>query len=237
MNYNFFTLSFVYTNIRLGGNDLMSEKIMLIIGAGTGISLSTAKKFGKEGFKVALVARRIEALQQYETELRNEGIEAKGFAGDASSEESLKKAINSVIKTYGKVDVLLYNAAAVKPGKPTDLNAEDLVHDFKINVAGALTSVKEVLIHMEKGTILLTGGGLALQPNADLASLSIGKAGIRSLAYSLHQELSSKGIYIGTLTIKGFVQEGTYYSAQNIADAFYSMHEGQKELEVIFEEK
>lgn len=215
----------------------MSEKIMLIIGAGTGISLSTAKKFGKEGFKVALVARRIEALQHYETELRNEGIEAKGFAGDASSEESLKKAINSVIKTYGKVDVLLYNAAAVKPGKPTDLIAEDLVHDFKINVAGALTSVKEVLTHMEKGTILLTGGGLALQPNADLASLSIGKAGIRSLAYSLHQELSSKGIYIGTLTIKGFVQEGTYYSAQNIADAFYSMHESQKELEVIFEEK
>jgi short-subunit dehydrogenase len=216
---------------------IMSEKIMLIIGAGTGISLSTAKKFGKEGFKVALVARRIEALQQYETELRNEGIEAKGFAGDASSEESLKTAIDSVIKTYGKIDVLLYNAAAVKPGKPTELYAEDLVHDFKINVAGALISVKKVLAHMEKGTVLFTGGGLALQPYADLASLSIGKAGIRSLAYSLHQELSSKGIYIGTLTIKGFVQEGTYYSAQNIADAFYSMYENQKELEIIYEEK
>ncbi|GAA3332918.1 hypothetical protein GCM10020331_094900 [Ectobacillus funiculus] len=46
------------------------------------------------------------------------------------------------------------------------------------------------------------------------------KAGIRNLAYSLHQELSPKGIYVGTLTIKGFVQEGTYFSAENIANTF-----------------
>ena len=90
---------------------------------------------------------------------------------------------------------------------------------------------------MENGTILLTGGGLALHPYADLASLSIGKAGIRSLAYSLHQELSPKGIYVGTLTIKGFVQTGTYFSAENIADTFYSMYENQTETEIIFEEK
>ena len=123
----------------------MSEKVLLIVGAGPGISLSTAKKFGQEGFKVALISRRIDALQQYEEDLRNEGIEAKGFPGDVSSEESLKAAIDSVIKLYGKIDVLLYNAAAVKPGKPTTLSADDLIYDFKINVAGALTSVKEVV--------------------------------------------------------------------------------------------
>ncbi|MCH6266402.1 SDR family oxidoreductase [Neobacillus citreus] len=215
----------------------MSDKILLIVGVGPGISLNTARKFGKEGFKVALISRSMESLQKYENELKNDGIEATGFPGDVSSEESLKTAIETVIKTYGKIDVLLYNAAAGRPGKPTTLSVDQLVEDFKISVAGALTSVKEVIPHMENGTILLTGGGLALHPYPDYASLAIGKAGIRNLAYSLHQELSLKGIYVGTLTIKGFVQEGTYFSPENIANTFYSMYENQTETEIIFEEK
>jgi short-subunit dehydrogenase len=215
----------------------MTQKLLLIVGAGPGISLSTAKKFGREGFQVALIARRLDALQQYEEELLHLGIKAKGFVGDISAEDSLKSAIKSVLKTYGKIDVLLYNAAAGKPGKPTNLNAEDLINDFNISVVGALTTVKASLPYMENGAILMTGGGLALTPYADFASLSIGKAGIRSFANSLHQELSPKGIYVGTLTIKGFVQEGTYFSAKNIANAFYRMYEEQKEAEIIFEEK
>ncbi|AZB44031.1 SDR family NAD(P)-dependent oxidoreductase [Bacillus sp. FJAT-42376] len=215
----------------------MSEKVMLIAGAGTGISLSTARKFGKEGFKIALIARNAASLQQYENELNSEGIEANGFPGDLASEQSLKSAIGSVIKTFGKVDVLLYNAASGKPGKPTELTIDDLMSDFKVSVAGALASVKEVLPFMKNGAILLTGGGLALQPYADLASLSIGKAGIRSLAGSLHQELQPKGIYVGTLLVNGYVQEGTWCSADHIADAFYGMYENQTEQEVFFQEK
>lgn len=215
----------------------MSEKTLLIVGAGPGISLHTARKFGKEGFKVALISRSIDSLQKYEYELMNDGIEAKGFSGDVSSVESLKKAIDTVINTYGKIDVLLYNAASGTPGKPTTLNVDQVIDDFKISVAGAIISVKEVIPHMENGTILLTGGGLALHPYADYASLAIGKAGIRNLAHSLNQELSPKGIYVGTLTIKGFVQEGTYFSAENIANTFYSMYENQTETEIIFEEK
>ena len=215
----------------------MPDKVLLIVGAGPGISLNTARKFGKEGFKIALISRSMEALQKYQYELKNDGIDAKGFPGDVSSVENLKIAIDTVIKTFGKIDVLLYNAASGRPGKPTTLSVEQLVEDFKISVAGALTSVKEVIPHMINGTILLTGGGLALHPYADYASLAIGKAGIRNLAYSLHQELSPKGIYVGTLTIKGFVQEGTYYSAENIANAFYSMYENQTKTEIIYEEK
>ncbi|PFO01257.1 short-chain dehydrogenase [Bacillus sp. AFS076308] len=215
----------------------MSGKILLIVGAGPGISLNTARKFGKEGFNVALISRSMESLKKYENELKDDGIGAKGFPGDVSSVESLKTAIDAVIKTYGKIDVLLYNAAAGRPGKPTTLSVDQLLEDFKISVAGALTSVKEVIPHMENGTILLTGGGLALHPYADYASLAIGKAGIRNLAYSLHQELSPKGIYVGTLTIKGFVQEGTYFSPENIANTFYSMYENQTETEIMFEEK
>jgi short-subunit dehydrogenase len=215
----------------------MSEKVLLIVGAGPGISLSTARKFGKEGFKVALIARRPDALKHYEAELSKDRIKVKGFPGDVSSEESLQSAIAEVIDTFGKIDVLLYNAATGTPGKPTTLTVDDLVGDFKISVAGALTSVKEVIPYMEEGTVLLTGGGLALHPYADYSSLAVGKAGIRNLAYSLNQELRPRGIYVGTLTVKGFVQEGTYFSAENIADEFYRMYTDKKDVEVTFEEK
>ncbi|MEH7120496.1 SDR family NAD(P)-dependent oxidoreductase [Neobacillus vireti] len=215
----------------------MSEKILLIVGAGPGISLNTAKKFGKEGFKVAMISRNMESLNKYKNELKKDGITAEGFAGDVASTESLITAIDTVIKTYGKIDVLLYNAAAGKTGAPTTLSVDQLVGDFKISVAGALTSVKEVIPYMQNGTILLTGGGLAVNPYADYASLAVGKAGIRNLAYSLNQELNPKGIYVGTLTIKGFVREGTYFSPENIAETFYHMYENRKEVEVTFEEE
>ncbi|SFE88449.1 short chain dehydrogenase [Bacillus sp. OV194] len=47
----------------------MTEKVIVIVGAGPGISMGAAKRFGREGFKVALIARRLEALQEYEKEL------------------------------------------------------------------------------------------------------------------------------------------------------------------------
>ncbi|RLQ94206.1 SDR family NAD(P)-dependent oxidoreductase [Falsibacillus albus] len=211
----------------------MTNKVMLIVGAGPGVSLNAAKRFGREGFKVALIARRRVALNNYVEELQANGVEAKGFVGDISSDSSLKLAIQEAAESYGRIDVLLYNAAS---GKPTDLTSDDLAADFQISVGGALTAVKEVVPKMNKGAILLTGGGLALHPFADYSSLAIGKAGIRNLAYSLHQELKEKGIYVGTLTINGFVQKDTFYSAENIADEFFSMFKNRKDIEVLFEE-
>ncbi|MGD7008630.1 SDR family NAD(P)-dependent oxidoreductase [Metabacillus sp. 84] len=215
----------------------MIQKTILIVGAGPGISLAAAKKFGKEGFNVAMISRNAESLLKYENQLNNEGIKARGFAGDVSSAASLKSAINEAVNTFGAIDVLLYNAAKGTPGKPTTLTGDQLIQDFKVNVAGALASVQEILPHMEKGALLLTGGGLALYPYADYSSLAIGKAGTRSLAYSLHEELSPKGIYVGTLTIKGFVEEGTGFSAENIAQAIYSMYESRKDLEIMYEKE
>lgn len=214
---------------------MMTNKVMLIVGAGPGISMSTAKRFGNEGYTIALIARREEALNQYTEELKSMNIDARGFKSDVSVMGSLHAAILKVIETFGTIDVLLYNAAAGTPGKPTALEAEDLINDFKISVAGALTSIKESLPHMQNGAILLTGGGLALTPYADYASLAVGKAGLRNLAYSLGQELSQKEIYLGILTINGFVQEGTDLSADRVADEFYKMNTSRNELEIMLE--
>ncbi|WP_226673552.1 SDR family NAD(P)-dependent oxidoreductase [Rossellomorea aquimaris] len=215
------------------------DKTIVIIGAGKGISYEAAKNFGLKGYKVALVSRTLASLQKLESDLALQGITAKGFQGDVSSASSMKDALSEVRAEFGdEIEVLLYNAASIKPGQPTTIRPEDFIYDFKVNVAGALSAVQEVLPFLKKetGSILLTGGGLALHPSADVASLSVGKAGLRNLAHSLHQELTPKGIYVGTLTINGFVQEDSYFSGNKIAEALFKMHEEKGDVEVVYEE-
>ena len=215
------------------------NKTIVIIGAGKGISYETAKNFGLKGYNVALISRTLTSLQELEIRLASQGITAKGFQGDVSSASSMKDALSKVRAAFGdEIEALLYNAASIRPGQPTGINVEDFVYDFKVNAAGALIAVQEILPFLKKdsGSILLTGGGLALHPSADVASLSVGKAALRNLAYSLHQELSLKGIYVGTLTINGFVQEDSYFSGDKIAEALYKMHENKGDAEIVYEE-
>ena len=77
-----------------------------------------------------------------------------------------------------------------------------------------------------RGTILLTGGGLALDPTGWLpaASLAVGKAGLRSLAQTLHKELAPEGIHVATVTIAGQIQPGTAFDPDLIADRFWHLH-------------
>jgi len=73
-----------------------------------------------------------------------------------------------------------------------------------------------------KGTIRFTGGGFARYPVMDAASLSIGKAGIRSLAHTLAQEMEGTGIHGATVTIG--VEPGTHFDPELIAQSYLNLH-------------
>lgn len=214
----------------------MSMKTAVIIGAGPGIGLHTAEQFAKNGYQVALLARNADRLADSAKQLIQKGYTAKEFEVDTRSEEDLKLVMNQIHDTFGSIDAVVYNAVAATPGRPTTLSSADVIRDFEVNVLGALMSARFAAPFMNTGSILLTGGGLALYPSADYASLAIGKAALRNLAYSLHEELADSSIYVGTLTIKGFVQEGTYFAPERIAEALYDMHVQQTEVERMYEE-
>ena len=121
----------------------------------------------------------------YADTLRKEGADARGFPVDAGDFDSLAGALGKIDQELGAPEVLVYNAAVLRRGSPTSLSGDDLLADFRVNVAGALVCARHVAAAMrerKRGTILLTGGGLALSPHPDFASLAVGKAGIRSLA-------------------------------------------------------
>ena len=85
--------------------------VIAVIGAGPGLGLSIARRFGGEGFQVALVSRTQDKLDALAARLAEEGIEAAGFAADVTRPDSLQSALAAVADRFGAVDVLEYSPA------------------------------------------------------------------------------------------------------------------------------
>ncbi len=216
----------------------MSEKVCVVVGVGPGMGLALARRFGKEGYWVGLIGRRATALEDYILTLN--GIEAMGVAADAGDAESLQQAFRQLEQELGHPDVLIYNAAAIAKDKPSELEVESLVANFRVNVGGALVATQQVLPHMrakKRGTILFTGGGLGLNPSPHFTSLAVGKAALRNLTYSLASEVEKDGIHVATVTIAGFVKAGTFFAPDLIAEKFWALHmqpQGAWDKEIIY---
>jgi short-subunit dehydrogenase len=203
------------------------SKVCALVGAGAGLGLAIAQRFGREGYQLALLARRPEALAEYTKTLSDAGIQATGFSVDAADPNSIAAAFVEIRQTLGHPDVLVYNAAMLKQDSVMSLTAETLVQDFKVNAVGAITAIQQVLPKMQQqrsGTILLTGGGLALYPSPQLISLGIGKAAIRHLALGLADELKADSIHIATVTICGAIAPKTKFDPDAIADVYWQLH-------------
>lgn len=214
-------------------------KTILIVGSGAGISLSVAYRFAREGFHILLIARNKESLQELVEKLQQAGFKASYFQCDVANFSEMNEIEQQIIQKYGKIDVLFYNAASVIKQTPLQLSHEKLVEDFKINVVAALNICKSIIPEMKRrnsGALLFTGGGLALKPYYEYASLAIGKAGLRSLVFSLAQELADTKIKVGTVTVAGFVKKGTKFDPDKIADQFWKLYnDNRKDIEIIYE--
>jgi NADP-dependent 3-hydroxy acid dehydrogenase YdfG len=208
---------------------MQSQRVCVVVGVGPGIGQAVARCFGRAGFSVALIARRKESLEAFATLLEVEGIRARAHAADVENGISLKDALLAIEHDLGPIDVLVYNAAVLRPGGPLEVGVEQLVREFRVNVGGALIAAQHVASAMkarQSGSILFTGGGLALDPWPQMSSLAIGKAGIRSLALSLHKDMKDHGVRVATVTVAGLVKSGAgALDPDAIADVFYELHE------------
>lgn len=211
------------------------KKSILIIGAGPGLSLGVAEKFAAEGFSISLISRSTANLEKIKSELEKKDIDVAYAVADAANTDQLEKAIKTLSTRAFGFDVVLYNAAVVKAKDIMEESSADLIHEFTVNVAGAVTSLQATYpgIKQKQGAFLLTGGGLGVNPLAAYGSLSLGKAGIRSLAYQLHERLKEEGIYVGLLTVAGFIKpDSDTHSPQVLADLFWKLYTDRNQVEI-----
>ena len=219
----------------------MTDKICVIAGAGPGLGLAIARRFGLEGYHVVLLARRADTLANYTQQLQKSGMKASWFPTDLGDTDSIAFAFEAIREEVGKPDVLVYNAYQLTMGSPSGLDLVQMIDDFHVNVVGALACAQEVIPDMKKeqrGTILFTGGGMALNPFPRFASLAMGKAALRNLTYSLASELEPCNVGVATVTISGFIQPGTRFDPDMIAESYWDLHSqavGGQQREIVYQ--
>lgn len=197
----------------------------VIVGFGPGIGDGVARAFGRAGYSLGLLARSPEKHASLLASLRSEGYEVELLSADASDQASLEVGLSALREKLGGPEVLIYNAVAFRMKMPSFITPDQLVEDFRTNVAGALGASNFVVPAMKargSGAVLFTGGGWALYPSASVASTAIGKAGLRHLALMLSEELTGTGVRAGTVMVMGDVARGTHFDPEKIGEAFLS---------------
>lgn len=213
------------------------KKTIFVIGAGKGLGNGVAEKFGQENFKVVLMSRKAENLKKYAEEFEAKKIEVYTQVADAAKFDEFTKIFNETVKTHGVPDVLFYNVGITTPDDKSKINAQTLVDHYITDVAGAYNCIKLIdtkEFAEKKGAILITGGGLALQPYADYLPLSIDKAALRAMVQALTPVLSEKGIYIGTVQVTGLIGSNEHFAPKTIAKEFWKLYTERATNEIIY---
>ena len=199
----------------------MDSRVAVIVGAGPGLGAAVARRFGADGFAVALIARDEGRLTELGEALQGEGITTGWTAADAADAVDLAAAITRFGGFSGQIDVLHHNAVAFRPTVASGLSAADLLADLGVGVGSLLTAVSAAQPFMQPGGLVLaTGGSSADRPMTSAASLGVQKAALRNLVTALDHDLRNRGIRAASLTVNGTIAAGTPFDPERIADAF-----------------
>ena len=199
---------------------------VLILGAGSGLSASVARRFGREGFAVSLVARREQALDDLANEIRGEGITVDTATADAADPHGFRTALEGLAERITP-GVVVYNAALITSDSILDIDEDYVLSSYAVNVLGAISAAQVFTPAMREagsGTFLATGGSAGVDPQPAYASLALGKAGLRAAVSLLHKELKDDGVHASSITIYGPIAPGTAVAPERIAETYWALH-------------
>jgi NAD(P)-dependent dehydrogenase (short-subunit alcohol dehydrogenase family) len=200
---------------------------VVIVGAGPGLGLAIARRFARDGSSVALVARSGQRLASMVEELRDAGGTGHAFVADAADPGELRSALSAVRTALGDPQVLVHHVSVPVGGTPTNIPYPDFARGLAGGVGALLVAAQHVVPAMRtagRGTILVTGSGLAFRATPPFAGLAVQKAAVRSLTLTLAEELRPAGIHVATVTVEGLIQPGTHYDPDLIAEQFWALH-------------
>jgi short-subunit dehydrogenase len=184
-------------------------KVIAIFGAGPGLGASVARRFAREGFRVALVARRKDRLDALVEQLAAEGIEAAGCAADLAAPDEIPAVIDAIRERFGRIDVIEYGPVPSGGFTPAaQLDQATLSKGIPLLVLTPLAVVQAVLPEWTErgdGAFLMTTGASAVHPMPYASGVGPLMAAARNWLYSLNGELAASGIYAGTLSIAAFI--------------------------------
>lgn len=176
----------------------IKDKVAVITGAGSGIGRATAELFSKEGSKVIVVDIDEKTGQDTARRIHQEGGHVHFMKADISQESQAKQIADEAIATFGRIDILVNNAA-IFVLKAFDASVEDLGRSFDVNVAGTVMVTKHAIEYMKRsggGAIVNLGSISSVVAQPHIFAYSITKAAVLQLTRNMAMDLACYGIRV-----------------------------------------
>lgn len=198
------------------GSEKLKDKVALITGGDSGIGRATAVLFAREGADVAIVflAEEIDDANETRKYILEEGRDCLLIEGDVKDSNFCRDAVEQTVKTFGKLDILVNNAAYQKHQQElTDITDEQLEETFRTNIFGYFYMARSALKHLPEGGCIVNCGSITgLEGSKELLDYSATKGAIHAFTKSLAQNLIEKKIRVNC------VSPGPVWTPLNVAD-------------------
>ncbi|RRQ87383.1 SDR family NAD(P)-dependent oxidoreductase [Streptomyces griseofuscus] len=209
---------------------MVDVSVVAIVGAGPGLGAAVARRFGREGYPVALVARARDRLDALVRELAEDGVTARAFPADVREPERLARALADAARELGTIEVLQYSPVPHKDFMRPVLETghRQMAGPIEFSVYGPVAAVQQVLPGMRalgRGTILFVNGGTAAVPQVERTGTSVAFAAQSAYGHLLHERLAAEGIHVAQLVVPGAITPGhARKDPAVLAEMLWGMH-------------
>jgi NAD(P)-dependent dehydrogenase (short-subunit alcohol dehydrogenase family) len=232
-----------------------SRKVIAVLGVGPGLGMSMARRFGREGFAVALVSRTDARLAGYRAELAADGIESRGYPADVTDPEQVRDVLARIAADLGEVDTVYYGpvsasfGSGIVPLPEADAAAVRApLETVLLPAVGLVAAALPPMLRRGDGALFFGGGLSGLRPMPMLGTFAPASAALRMYVLTLAAAVREQGVYAATLTIGGLIERGDIHRAfveqgaslptldpEDIADTAWRMYVARDEAEAVFD--
>ncbi|WP_105033609.1 SDR family NAD(P)-dependent oxidoreductase [Cryobacterium aureum] len=205
--------------------------VIAIIGAGPGLGAAVARRFGREGFSIALIARNQSKLDAMAAELTAAGFTASAYLADVRTPASLEAALASAAAELGPITALQYSPLPSRDYlKPVlEMTPELALEALQFSALGLIHAVRAVLPAMQQagsGSIIMINGGTSVKARAGFAGTSIAFPAESAYGEMLHDALEGEGIRVNQLVIPGGIPQLQLVNGiDGVADRIWDLHD------------
>lgn len=201
----------------------MSRPVIVIVGAGPGVSGSVARRFAADGYDVGLIGVDEAQLGELRIDLESVGAAVGHVIADITDRDAATAAVSELGERLGRIDVLHFNPSAFREKDPLTLTVDELLEDLTLGVGALLTAVQAAHPFMSDGArITATGSMAADEPWHAAASLGVQKAGLRNLVHSIDATLAGDGIRAVSVTVRGTLAREGAFTPDRVAEAIHA---------------
>ncbi|MEO8684492.1 MAG: SDR family NAD(P)-dependent oxidoreductase [Devosia sp.] len=197
---------------------MTNQKTIAIFGAGAGLGASVAARFGREGYKVALIARGPASLDLLKGKLAEQGIEAYSFPADLTDLANIPSLVKTIESQLGTIDVALFSPIS---GTAYFVPAAELEASYLQSISPLLTWAPIEVAHAlmpsmrsrGNGAFIVADGLSAVIPMAGMSGPGPAFAATRNYIMTLHNEVQADGVFAGMLHVGAMIENSTGMAA------------------------